>query len=295
MAKFISRLLTLSLLAKLTLQQKLEPIVCDCGFTDENNNNWSNVWHADFSTYKDSIHVDNNYRVSSYTIPAKHVNTYDRVFSQGNTDILDGNLQLSVTNNNGDIKCGSISTSREDFLYGSFRANMKITSVPGTVAAFYLYKNDTSEIDMETLSAVHDPWKVYVSVKPQIYNSDGSAAYETLRRHVESISPTNEFHEYRFDWFPGVVNYYMDGALIETITTNVPSSPGRIVFNHWTDGNINYSQGPPEESATLEIANVTMFFNSSHGTQLSCRKMTAGCNVSGKLSYLSNKSKYSNY
>lgn len=223
MAKFIPRLLTFLLLSKLTIQQKLEPITCDCGFTDENNNYWSNVWHSDFSSYQDSIHVDSNFVISTFTIPAKHENTLDRVFSKDNADILDGRLRLAVSNDNGDIKCGSISTSRyglqtfvlalqamfsfiligilthhsisnapnsEEFLYGSFRANMKITAVPGTVSAFYLYKNDTSEIDMESLSAIHDPWQVYLSVKPQIYNANGSAAYETLRRYTESMNPT---------------------------------------------------------------------------------------------------------
>jgi hypothetical protein len=112
MAKFISRLLTFLLLAKLTVQQKLEPIVCDCGFTDENNNYWSNVWHSDFSTYQDSIQVDNNYVISTFTIPAKRENALNRVFSKDNAEILDGRLRLAVTNDNGDIKCGSISTSR---------------------------------------------------------------------------------------------------------------------------------------------------------------------------------------
>ncbi|KAI9287740.1 concanavalin A-like lectin/glucanase domain-containing protein [Umbelopsis sp. AD052] len=280
MAKFIPRLLTFLLLAKLTVQQKLEPIVCDCGFTDENNNYWSNVWHSDFTTYQESIHLDSNYVVSTFTIPAKRENTLDRVFSKDNADILNGHLRLAVTNDNGDVKCGSISTSSESFLYGSFRANMKITAVPGTVSAFYLYKNDTSEIDMETLSVIQDPWQVYLSVKPQIYNANGSAAYETLRRYSESMNPTDDFHEYRFDWFPSAINYYLDGQLVETITTNVPSAPGRVSFNHWTDGNINYSKGPPTESAFLEISNVTVFYNSSSESSMGCSKMSAGCNVS---------------
>lgn len=112
MTKFIPRLLTFLLLAKLTIQQKLEPITCDCGFTDENNNYWSNVWHSDFSSYQDSIEIDSNYVISTYTIPSKHANTLDRVFSKSNADILDGRLRLAVSNDNGNIKCGSISTSR---------------------------------------------------------------------------------------------------------------------------------------------------------------------------------------
>jgi hypothetical protein len=67
---------------------------------------------------------------------------------------------------------------------------MKTSDIAGTVAAFYLYKNDTSEIDMEALSYKQNPWQMYLSVKPQIYNPDGSASNLTLLHYIESINPT---------------------------------------------------------------------------------------------------------
>lgn len=79
---------------------------------------------------------------------------------------------------------------RDDFLYGSYRAYIKTSDIAGTVAAFYLYKNDTNEIDMEALSYKQNPWQTYLSVKPQIYNPDGSASNLTLLRYIESINPT---------------------------------------------------------------------------------------------------------
>jgi hypothetical protein len=112
MSLLITRLLTLLLLAKATQQQKLEPIICDCGFVDEGNNNWAGIWHADFSTYKEDIHVDHNYAISAYTVPAKHKNTFDRIYSKSNAEIRDGALQLSVTNENGQTRSGAISTDR---------------------------------------------------------------------------------------------------------------------------------------------------------------------------------------
>lgn len=53
-----------------------------------------------------------------------------------------------------------------------------------------MYKDDENEIDMETLSYLKNPAKVYVSVKPQIYNADGSASDETLRRQEVSFQPS---------------------------------------------------------------------------------------------------------
>jgi hypothetical protein len=43
---------------------------------------------------------------------------------------------------------------------------------------------------MEALSYKQNPWQMYLSVKPQIYNPDGSASNLTLLRYIESINPT---------------------------------------------------------------------------------------------------------
>ncbi|KAG2171782.1 hypothetical protein INT43_008162, partial [Umbelopsis isabellina] len=282
MSKLVTSCLTLLFLVGLTQQQKLDPLVCDCGFTDESNMAWTDVWHADFSKYPVDIGLDNNYAIHSYTTPAKHENTIDRVYGRDNAAINNGVLELTVRNNNGVITNGALSTSRSDFLYGSFRANIQTTDVDGTVAAFYMYKDDENEIDMETLSYLKNPAKVYVSVKPQIYNADGSASEETLRRQEVSFQPSDGFHEYRFDWFPGKVEYFIDGQSIGVITTNVPQQPGKIIFNHWTDGNAHYGQGPPDRDAVLKVANLTVFFNTTSGAVPACSQMAASCSVSGK-------------
>jgi beta-glucanase (GH16 family) len=79
---------------------------------------------------------------------------------------------------------------RSDFLYGTYRARIKVSDHPGTVAAFYFYHNDTSEIDMETLSRFTDPYQTYFAVKPQIYNEDGSASNLTNEKHSLLFNPT---------------------------------------------------------------------------------------------------------
>lgn len=79
---------------------------------------------------------------------------------------------------------------RSDFLYGTYRARMKTSNVDGTVAAFFFYRNDTSEIDMESLSRVKDPFKTYFAIQPQIYEKDGSASPLTNEKHGLDFNPT---------------------------------------------------------------------------------------------------------
>lgn len=69
------------------------------------------------------------------------------------------------------------------------------------------------------------------------------------------------------------------------MTTNVPSTSGRIMVNHWTDGNPNFSGGPPEKDSDMVISHLNMFFNSSESTDPPvCQKRSTPCNVQGNIS-----------
>src|SRR5437879_9166144 len=46
-------------------------------------------------------------------------------------------------------------------------------------------------------------------------------------------SPHAGFHYYKFVWAPGRIDYYIDGALVSTHTSDVPSAPAYIMINHW--------------------------------------------------------------
>ena len=79
--------------------------------------------------------------------------------------------------------------------------------------------------------------------------------------------PSEEFHEYRFDWIPGSVSFYADGQLLQVMDDSALGydSPGHIIINHWSNGNEGWSAGPPTQDAVLTIMYVKMYFNSSDG------------------------------
>ena len=92
-----------------------------------------------------------------------------------------------------------------------------------------------------------------------------------------------DYHEYRFDWIPGQAIFYIDGQEANRLYTNIPTVPGRILVNHWTDGNANFSQGPPQQSAFMEVQNITMFFNvssnDSSANSMACQKSHKACSI----------------
>jgi hypothetical protein len=94
-----------------------EAVVCDCGFEDEYNKVWTNIWYADYGLYKTNLQHDPHYMVMDYTVGAKHKNTMERVFSPGNVKLTQGGgITLSVNqNDNGKYTSAAIGTKRYDF------------------------------------------------------------------------------------------------------------------------------------------------------------------------------------
>lgn len=78
------------------------------------------------------------------------------------------------------------------------------------------------------------------------------------------FDPAEDFHEYRIDYLPGRVFFYADGAVVADMQgPAVPSSPGHLILQHWSNGNRYWSGGPPGQDAALRVRYVKAYFNSS--------------------------------
>lgn len=78
------------------------------------------------------------------------------------------------------------------------------------------------------------------------------------------FDPTVDFHEYRVDHLPGLVVFYADGEPLARMSgPAVPTSPGRLMLRHWSNGDPHWSGGPPEMDATVAVRYVKAYFNSS--------------------------------
>lgn len=103
-----------NLIAKQNTTKLNEPVVCDCGYQDEFNNVWSELWNADYKTYKSSLHYDRHYVVMDYTVGSKHKDTLERVFVPDNVKVsqTDG-ITLSVKkNSDGKFTSAALGTRR---------------------------------------------------------------------------------------------------------------------------------------------------------------------------------------
>jgi hypothetical protein len=77
------------------------------------------------------------------------------------------------------------------------------------------------------------------------------------------FDPSAGFHEYRFDWLPDRVVFYIDSLPVTTMVHSVPHDAGRMFLNHWSNGSPAWSGGPPQQDATMSVLYVKAYFNST--------------------------------
>ncbi|KAH7053202.1 glycoside hydrolase family 16 protein [Macrophomina phaseolina] len=270
--------------------QDLVSAACECGYsvnttTDPQHAVWTDLLETDF------LHLDSLKGVGWLpqvynTTPANEQSKYGKMASRDNVipnplkhsqdwagESVNGGdpgLQLVVRSQTVDemVTFGEVATrTRADMLYGSFRIAMKVTTVPGTCAAFFWFRNNSMEVDMELLSAqfnsTSSPLNLAIHTPESAANGFDAAKTPGFAIHQLPFRPDEGFHEYRFDWLPDRVSFYADGVWLSDLNTTVPNSPGVLVINHWSNGNPNWSAGPPVEDAVLTISYVKAYFNSS--------------------------------
>lgn len=73
------------------------------------------------------------------------------------------------------------------------------------------------------------------------------------------------------DWQPGSVAFYADGQLLEIMSDMpyVPQAAGKVVLSHWSNGNKDWSEGPPTEDTKITVSYVQAYFNSSNPSRIS--------------------------
>lgn len=155
----------------------------------------------------------------------------NRTHSPSNVSIKDSVLVLKLSGSQAGQKpvCAEITSKRSNFKYGSYRASIKTTNIAGAVVGWFVYRGSPlNEIDIEFLT--RDISQVYFTLHHITTNVD---------HQVKKIAfdPSTAFHEYRFDWYPNRVDYYIDSKYITSLTKSVPDSFATIMLNHWS-GNI---------------------------------------------------------
>lgn len=229
-------------------------------------------WTENFTGTSLNTHfwVVANGRAPGY-IPCDHIG----YFVPSHVIVGGGYLALVLTQATGpvDTCAGFISDgaeiyTRKTYGYGTYEWTMRMSStattptgsgspVSGSVSAGFIYVNNSeTEIDFEfpgyEASAPHPSDTLYMvnwlNPSPSSAPTDSEETYST----ATGLNVASTFHAYKFVWQAGSIQYYVDGALTTTHTTNIPSAPAHFMINHWGTDNVNWGG--------TGTANVTRYF-----------------------------------
>ncbi|KAF2188950.1 glycoside hydrolase family 16 protein [Zopfia rhizophila CBS 207.26] len=262
---------------------------CECGYSvnktsDSNFEIFTDIMENDF------LHAHNitaqGWRPQEYNVSAKDARgPFGKEFLPENVESNplkdpyswageaenggDAGLRLWVRgdHSHGLISSAEMAAVRNDSLYGSFRVGMKLSGAHGTCGAFFWFYNNSQEIDMEFLSKQFNESQGVVNLVLQTPMSvvHGYDASNTSDFKVQPLPfrPDQQFHEYRFDWTPERISFYVDGQWLHDMTQNIPMNPGHLFMNHWSNGDPLWSAGPPDQDTTMTVSYVKAYFNST--------------------------------
>jgi beta-glucanase (GH16 family) len=164
--------------------------------------------------------------VNHGTLSAEHV------------DLSTGMLRLTLTQNvSGGLatSTGAEIRSKHLFGYGTYVWVVRAASnsatphgpgsaVSGTVTDVFNFINDSeTEIDFE-----------YQGQSPATLEMTN---YSTVPHSQSTSTPVSGadsiFHEYKFVWSAGKIEFFVDGILVSTHTEHIPSTPAAVLINLW--------------------------------------------------------------
>ncbi len=188
-------------------------------------------------------------------------------YRKENVTIEDGILKLTMIPDslNGAPRplCGEITYTSEKVLYGSFRASIKTTHLSGGVVGWFVYKHgapgdgNLHEIDMEILT--EDLSQIQYTLHHD---------HHTVDHVIDPLEfdPSAAFHEYRFDWYPDSVLFFIDGIQREILTVQVPDDSCQIMLNYWSNNNPHWGGDMPSDTSHMWVDYMHMLTQSMSDT-----------------------------
>jgi endo-1,3-1,4-beta-glycanase ExoK len=194
--------------------------------------------------------------VNNGTLSAEHVDLSTGMLRLKLTQSVSGTLATST---------GAEIRSKQLFGYGTYvwvarAASTSATprgagsAVSGTVTDVFNFINDSeTEIDFE-----------YQGQSPATLEMTN---YSTVSHSQSTSTPVSGadsgFHEYKFVWSAGKIEFYVDGSLASTHTEHIPSAPAAVLINLWGTNSTSFG-GVATPGATSYLYVSSFSYTASH-------------------------------
>lgn len=158
---------------------------------------------------------------SIWDVSDKHLGRSN--FKSRNVSVNDGKLKINMPANTFD---GGEIFTKELQKFGAFEIRMKLPLAPTSITGFFLYTAPDYffEVDIE-LHNESDGTLLLTTY------SDGKKNNEYVGK--VSFDPTNEFHNYRIEYYEDSVKFYIDNKFIKGWSEGFPKGDMNLMLNSW--------------------------------------------------------------
>lgn len=253
---------------------------CSCGFVDPTTDRFYTdsiiTYFNETSSIPERVFTinefENKYERGWYTYYREGAVPENAYFVDGHEWPQESWLNLNVSGCTPEHLCNGaeLQTVRKDILYGTFRVYMKSPGAyaGGSALTMRLQYNETESAELDLLNM--DDSAEMANVQTVLANQDPELGSGFNYTDLESDGYDNlepwQFLDYRIDWTEEAVEWYAGGQRLRTAfseNSSVPVKPLSFYVKHWSNGNENWMEGPPEEDTSGSVGWVRAFFNSS--------------------------------
>lgn len=141
-----------------------------------------------------------------------------------NVSISNGNARIRIPA--GTLNGGEFG-SKNYLKYGTYRARLLLSPVKRAITGFFLYYGIGGvgdEIDIEMYN--DDGWQIAFTTWLK------GAVTNTVKKALK-FDPSAEYHEYRIDFYPKQISFFVDGKPLQEFDSGLPVESMRLLVNTW--------------------------------------------------------------
>lgn len=178
----------------------------------------------------------NNWKFRSDTFPSNLA-----LFKPENVLIHNNTLELVFSNETSSVRTftsGAL-VSKEKFLYGRFKVELRSPNIDGLITGIFLHRNSPhQEIDIEFLGRDTTKMLINVYYNPGISGTKFEYGYRGTPVMIDlGFDASEEFHTYEIEWNKNSIKWFVDGMLIYErgiwSPTPIPNLPMEFNINLW--------------------------------------------------------------
>ncbi len=183
----------------------------------------------DFETYDKSIWKSSTFKLGRTSFLPRNVN------------VDDGSLIINMPENSfgsGEIQSIDLKS------FGSYEIRMKLPDAKGSITGFFMYKAPDyfHEIDIEIYNDKSQEFFLTTYANGKIQN-------EFLSKL--EFDPTEGFNNYRFDYYPDKLDYYINDVFITSFSSGYSLNPMHLILNCWYPNWLE--DGPSDQKESLIV------------------------------------------